>query len=749
MTTTTLQPTAEERRQLRESVRGVLERQWPAQDYERNAGSRTALRAAWNALAGLGVTALGADTAGLRETAMVLEELGRSGCTAPIRDAGLAREVLTRTAADDPVSSELLDNLADGSAAVVFSMGDADGDVPDSRLTITAGTLTGTVSLIEAADIATQFVVYVAAGATLAIVDADAPGVHVEPVRAMGAAGLFLARFDRAPAHRIPVPADVMADARGYSRICLTARSFGETRRAFDLAVDYVKERRQFGRTIGSFQAIQHKLANCLIALDGVELLVAHAASSFDRHDPSWRMYAAAAFASAGTELRRVGLETQHTFGAIGYAEEHEAPRHFKRIHVDLLRHGGLAAARRELAAYYLDGAGHRVPETDLGDVANTFRDEVRRWLDEHWDEQRRTEFAGRPVKSREVDHELAHALGKTGWLGMTWPKRLGGQERGPLENLAFYELMEHYEAPRTGMPVHSAMLIVHGTPEQQQRYLPEILSGHGDHGICYSEPGSGSDLASLTTRAEHDGADWVLNGQKIWTTRYFGDYLLVAARTNPGAEPKHAGISLFIVPTGVPGLTINPSTTMYDGAFANIFFDDVRVPASALLGGVDNGWTVLTDALATERSLYGGVILMQLVHHFELLCDHLRQAMRDGASLASDPFVRDRIGEAAAAIEVGRQLMIRSAVTAQEGIASPHVAAMSKVYSGELMERFGEAALDMVGLSATLSLGAAGAVLDGQLEQRLRHSLMWVISLGTNEIQRNIIARKALGLRS
>lgn len=751
MTTTSL--STEERRELRDSVHRLLRKHWPAEDYERNSGDTGAMRKVWLALGELGVTALGAgDLGGLGEVALVEAELGRASCTAPLRDAALTREVLTRASTRDAAVATLLAGLADGTAAVSFSFAGFDGDLPEDRLTLHAGHVSGRLSMLEAADIATHFAAPVDPE-TFVVVDAGQPGIRVDPVRAFGAAGLFDVSFTGVAVHVIRFPraelAGLMTFARDYSRICLSARSAGETRRAFDLVTEYAKERHQFGRAIGSFQAIQHKLANCLIALDGAELLTEHAAASFDIGDPNWPMYSAATFATASNDLRRVALEVQHTFGAIGYAEEHEAPRHFKRVHIDLLRHGGLAQARRDLATFYLDGPGHPVPATDLGEVANAFRTEVQQWLDTHWDERRRAEFAKQPVKAREVDHGLAHALGDTGWLGMTWPRRFGGQERGPLENLAFYEVLERHEAPRVGMPVHSAMLIVHGTAQQQERYLPEILAGRADHGICYSEPESGSDLASLTTRAERRGGDWVLNGQKIWTTRYFGDYLLVAARTDPEAAPKHAGISLFIVPTDTAGLTIRPSTTLYDGAFANIFFDDVTVPDSALLGGINNGWTVLTDALATERSLYGGVILMQLVHHFELLCEYLRTTTRDGTALAADPFVRERMAETAAAIEVGRQLMIRSAVTAQEGVAQPHVAAMSKVFSGELMERFGEAALDLVGLRATRSHGTPGSVLNGQLEQRLRHSLMWVISLGTNEIQRNLIARRALGLRS
>ncbi len=185
----------------------------------------------------------------------------------------------------------------------------------------------------------------------------------------------------------------------------------------------------------------------------------------------------------------------------------------------------------------------------------------------------------------------------------------------------------------------------------------------------------------------------------------------------------------------------------MYDGSFANIFYDDVRLPADALLGEVNGGWKVLTSALATERGLIGGGIVLKVAHLFELLCHHIKLAHLDGKPLAADRVVRERIATLAAEIEVGRQLMMHCAALAAEGITPPEYGAISKVFSGELMERFGEAALEILGMQATLSQEAEDNLADGRFEQGLRHSLMWVISIGTNEIQRSLIAQRALGL--
>jgi alkylation response protein AidB-like acyl-CoA dehydrogenase len=181
----------------------------------------------------------------------------------------------------------------------------------------------------------------------------------------------------------------------------------------------------------------------------------------------------------------------------------------------------------------------------------------------------------------------------------------------------------------------------------------------------------------------------------------------------------------------------------MYDGSFANIFYDNVRVPLENLVGKVNDGWKVLTGALAFERGLVGGGIVLKVANAFE----QLRQHILSRPELSADPLVRDRMATFACEIEVGRQLMMHCAELAADGITPPEYGAISKVFSSELMERFGEAALDMLGMRATLSEQMPGAIDNGRFEQNLRHSLMWVISIGTNEIQRSLIAQRALGL--
>ena len=247
------------------------------------------------------------------------------------------------------------------------------------------------------------------------------------------------------------------------------------------------------------------------------------------------------------------------------------------------------------------------------------------------------------------------------------------------------------------------------GTPAQQQTYLPEILRGEAMHGMGYSEPQAGSDLAALRTSAVRDGDHWVINGQKIWTTTWWGKYMFLAARTDRDAKPPHAGISMFIVPMDAEGITIRPATTMYDGTFANIFYDDVRIPLDNIVGEVNGGWKVLTGALANERGLVGGGIVLKVAHAFEQLRRHVMARDGDGRRSATIRSCATASATLAAEIEVGRQLMMHCAELAADGTTPPEYGAISKVFSGELMERFGEAALDILGMRAALSEADAG----------------------------------------
>ena len=287
------------------------------------------------------------------------------------------------------------------------------------------------------------------------------------------------------------------------------------------------------------------------------------------------------------------------------------------------------------------------------------------------------------------------------------------------------------------------------GTKAQKEKWLKPLLNGEIRSAYAMTEPNvASSDAKNISTTAKLVGDEWVINGEKYYISGA-GDprckIMIVMVKTNPDAAPSKQQ-SQILVPMDAPGITIRPSATMYDGTFANIFYDNVRIPAENLVGEVNDGWKVLTGALAFERGLVGGGIVLKVAHAFEQLRAHVMAGEGD-QSLAGEPIVRDRMATLASEIEIGRLLMMHCAELAAGGVTPPEYGAISKVFSGELMERFGEAALDILGMRAALSEQMPGAIDNGRFEQNLRHSLMWVISIGTNEIQRSLIAQRALGL--
>jgi alkylation response protein AidB-like acyl-CoA dehydrogenase len=734
------------RTMLRDSLRGFLAAQWKAEAAAKSLRPAEQIISIWTRLAGQGVAALGYDRSegGLREILVVMTELGRASCPAPMWSAALTNLALSDCR--EAAAVELLEGLHDGTRRVAFSFGALDPDANAGSVQLSDGHASGLLRFVEVAESCTHLVVPIDP-ASLAIVALDDPGVEMTATRAMGAWGLYRVRLTDAPAHRIDLASSVLDDRLLAAKLALAARAYGAARAAFDLAVNYAKERKQFGQPIGKFQAVQHKLANSLITLEGVRLTLDHAAHLHDSDDSNWRYFVNSAVAFGCDGLRRVSLETQHTLGAIGYAEEHQAPAHFKRVHLDTVALGGATQARRAVAGFLFDQGGAGLPQYDLGPAANALRDQAQAWLGDNWSGERKAEFDAKPFSKREFDASFARDIGQTGWIGLGWPKEYGGQGRTPIEQIGFIETMERGEAPRIGAAIQANALMMFGTPAQQQRYLPEILRGEAMHGMGYSEPEAGSDLAALRTRAVRDGDHWVISGQKIWTTTWWGKYMFLAARTDPEVKPPHAGISMFIVPMDAAGITIRPSTTMYDGTFANIFYDNVRIPLENIVGEVNGGWKVLTGALAYERGLVGGGIVLKVAHAFERLRQRVSAREHGAPPLADDPIVRDKLATLACEIEVGRQLMVCCAELAADGITPPEYGAISKVFSGELMERFGEAALDILGMRATLSEQMPDAIDNGRFEQNLRHSLMWVISIGTNEIQRSLIAQRGLGL--
>jgi len=345
----------DERVLLRDSVRGFLDQHWPVEGAVERESDAAAIAALWQKLAGQGLTCLGFDPeeGGLREILLAFEELGRASCPAPLLGAVVANLALRRCPDATPLQL-LCQELHRGSAAVAVAFGAYDGDRAAGRAACADDALSGRVAFVEGAASATHFLFFTDTPPGIALVPEGANGLTLIATPGLAVPALSEVSVTGIAASVISLPAPELVELAQVARICSAARALGAAERGFELALAHAKTRRQFGQFIGQFQAIQHKLADCLIRLDGARLTLDAAASYFDQDRADWRVFAAAAVAYAGPALRQLVLEAHHTMGAIGYAEEHEMPRHFRRIHGDLARFGGAPKARADLADHLL-----------------------------------------------------------------------------------------------------------------------------------------------------------------------------------------------------------------------------------------------------------------------------------------------------------------------------------------------------------------------------------------------------------
>jgi alkylation response protein AidB-like acyl-CoA dehydrogenase len=337
--------------------------------------------------------------------------------------------------------------------------------------------------------------------------------------------------------------------------------------------------------------------------------------------------------------------------------------------------------------------------------------------------------------------------LAERGWLGMSWPKEYGGQELSGIYDFILTEALSRHGAPQPGKGVGivGKTIIRHGSEALKRKFLPRIARGEIEFAIGYSEPGAGSDAANMQLRATRVEGGWSLTGQKVWTTSaHFADWYWVGARTDPEA-PKHQGISLFLIPMDHPGLTIRPTWTIGDERTNEVFFERVFVPDDHMVGEVGKGWTYICEALDLER--FAMMPVGPLEKKVDALVEHVRAATRDGRPLRGDPGVRRRIARLATELEVSRMLQRRVIAEALKGGVPTVQSSQYKLFMNECGQRVADAALDILGPESQLKPGQVGAPVDGRFERSYRYTVVDTIGGGASEIQKNIIARRGLGL--
>jgi alkylation response protein AidB-like acyl-CoA dehydrogenase len=696
----------------------------------------------WQRLQGIGALEMAVDEesggggASLLDLALVAEQHGRFLGSAPLLEAQVAARLLSRVGSSE-ARSVLAATLA--------------GD----RLTTLAlhPPRDGTLTMVPSGSVA-DTVVFVDGGRLWSL--------------AIGVAGTKVENLGSLPVADIEVGTDAVILASGpeVDRLFEQARDewlvlmanalAGLATRSLEIGVEYVKERHAFGVPIGSFQAVAHGLADAATDVDGGGLLAREAAWAAAGEPGRAPELAALACAFNAEAAREASYRSLHYHGGYGFMLEFDIQLYFRRAKA-------WPALFAEPAALYARAEGHRLSgpaegppavhpaagasamDFRLGEGGEVFRKEARAFLDEVLTDDVRDQMHRTGVHH---NWDFHRNLVERGFLAPGWPEEFGGQGRDPLEMLAFMEEFHRAGAPTyaVGTTLMVANIIRHiGTDEQKQLILPPALGGEIIIVLGFTEPESGSDVAAAQTRAVRDGDQWVVNGQKMFTTNaQEADYVFMLTRTNPDV-PKHQGLTTFLVPLRQPGVEIQPVYTL-SGERTNLtFYSDVRVDDSLRIGEVDGGWDVMQVSLTLERAGDHGGESIRLLAAME---EWAGSAGDDnGRRRADDPDVRARLGRAAAENEVTTLLCRRSAWIHASGGLPGVEGSMSKLFASEALTRQSADFVDLLGPDGIRSQGDPTALADGAADYDFRFALGTTTYGGTSEVQRNIIAQRGLRL--
>jgi 3-oxo-4-pregnene-20-carboxyl-CoA dehydrogenase beta subunit len=745
---------------------------------------------AWQALAKAGLLALtlpgwmGGDGLGLGAAAVLLTEVGRRPAQVP----ALATIMLGALPVVRWGSLELQERILAGVGAgeTILTAGVREPSTGMPVIPATAAmpdgaglrTVTGTKVGVPYASEASWILVPAAVqtGRTVVVVDASGPGVTLVRTPSSGGAPEYTVRLEAAPIVGV-VGADGAAGAAAVADLYLlaaagaAAMADGAVAGALELTATYIARREQFGRPLATFQAVAGQAADVYIASRTLHLAALSAC---------WRLAAGLdATEDAGVAaywLAReapAALRTCHQLhGAIGLDISYPLHRYSAMIsdlarfvggadcRLEVLAGDGPAAARRSGTSVASNPPQQRpagIPDEggradddpgagmfiELTGPQRALRDELRSYFAGLISPaEREAMLTDRHGKAYQ---QLIRRMGSDGWLGVGWPTEFGGRGFGQVEQQIFVS-----EAARADVPVPSVTLetvgptlLAYGTAEQKARFLPRIIAGEIHFAIGYTEPGAGTDLAALTTRAVRDGDEYIVNGQKIFTTgAHDADYIWLACRTDPDA-PKHKGISILIVDTHDPGFSWTPIITCDGAHHVNAtYYADVRVPVSMRVGAENQGWQLVTTQLNHERVMLGPA------GRLGVLYDRIKgwaSAARGpgGRPIADQPDVRRALAAVGASLRVNELLNWQVAASETVEIAD---ASATKVFSSERIQRLGQLLIDVVGRHADPADDAAADLMTW-LDVQYKRNLVLTFGGGVNEVQRELIAVAGLRL--
>lgn len=388
----------------------------------------------------------------------------------------------------------------------------------------------------------------------------------------------------------------------------------------------------------------------------------------------------------------------------------------------------------------------------ELTEAQQQLQREIVAYLEKHITPELQAELLAQQEGGGPATHphysRFMQQLGRDGWLGLAWPKEYGGQERDAIDQYIFFDTIAgYYRIPIPFLAINAigSTIMRAGRPEQKDRFLPPLLRGELNIAVGYTEPGAGTDLASLKTRAVREGDHYVINGQKVFTSlAHFCDYIWLAARTDPAAK-KHKGISIFMVDTRLPGVTITPLHTM-GGFRSNVtFYDNVKVPADCLIGEENKGWSYINSQLAMER--IGLVPHSRMRRMLEDMIRWTKDTVIDGRRLFDEPWVREKLADLTVRTEVLRLFNFRAATMIAQGIEPFAEAAMTKVYGSELFQTVAGTCMDIMGLIGGLQPPSGLSPAQGVFQRDFAALRLLTFGGGANEVLKDMIAVSGLGM--
>ncbi|MEV0576585.1 MULTISPECIES: acyl-CoA dehydrogenase [unclassified Streptomyces] len=718
----------EEHRELAQAVRGWLARAVPPGEIRRLLDAEApaapgARPAYWDGLGEQGLLgihlpeAYGGGGGDLLDLAVVLEEAGRAALPGPCLPSALASAVLHAAGAD-----ALVRDLAAGTRIGAVALGPGsltaveheDGHLLDGEPPPVLSGAEACLLLLPAAS---------ATGIRWYAVDTAAPGLTVRPHR--GADPTRPTAAVRADGVLVPAGRVLRTGSglvRDLAAVLFAAEACGTAARCLDTAAEYAKVREQFGRPIGQFQGVKHLCADMLVRVEQARALTwdaARAAGEPHQPDEVRGLAAALAAATALDAAYSCAKDAIQILGGIGFTWEHDAHLYLRRALVARQLLGGADEHRQR--AVRLAGAGaRRELALELPEQAASHRAAAREAV-----------AAARGLGPRDA----RRALAPTGYAAPHLPAPYG-LDAGPVQQLAVQQELREQGVKLSDLSIATWVvpsLIAHGTPAQQDRYLLPTLRGDLQWCQLFSEPGAGSDLASLRTRAERTPEGWRINGQKVWTSAaQWADHGILLARTDPDA-PKHQGLGYFLVDMkNTEGIDIRPLKEITgDSLFNEVYFDDVLLPHDALVGEAGGGWKVARNTLGNERVHMADQ--MSFDTGLEALID--RAAGLDGAC-------RARIGALAAEAHALACIGLRTTLQQVSGLEPGAGASVRKLVQTVHQQKIAELSLEL--------LGPDGAVCEGAGERAVHGFLMsrcLTIAGGTTQVQLNVVAERILGL--